>query len=339
MVEALYFSLAAIRASIFFFWRVFNPLPDNMERGIPSDRQPLLRSSVNEDASMANSDFTDSQTKAPGSITGGFFKYESRNRSVETETYPAKRFNGPSRGVGKNDWTQRGQNSFKATPQSIRLPGLDSPTEVIMELSQVCRRTHFSQTVNKAFEKSWIDKSKTSEFKMLYLFDIKIVPSRLHGQTPSIGEPSSHDRQLLSLLADFPLRFYGVSRACHIGDRDHPKKLCGNDNCGICSVFKAQWKARRDNTPFESGPRIRASPQSSQADKYVTNDHFRSQQHAMILCACPGLGQSKSQNHRSNAIHTYPSSTSSMKAILPIGLIMYARKGWNPSASTSSLSG
>ncbi|KAJ5634362.1 hypothetical protein N7528_002204 [Penicillium herquei] len=258
-------------------------------RDIASDRQPLLHPSVDEDVSMVGSDSTHSQTEAlyrpvsrPSSVTGDFSKYESRDRSFEAETYPAKRFGGPSRGVGKNDWAQRGQNSFHTS-------GLNSPTDMMMELSQVYRNTRFSQTVKRVFENSWVDKSKTCEFKMLYLFDIKIVPSRLSTQTPNTGEPSSHDRQLLSLLGDFPLRFYGVSRACHIGDRDHPKKLCGNDNCGICSAFKAQWKARRDNTPFESGPRIRASPQSSQADKYVTNDRVRSQQHAMILCACPGL--------------------------------------------------
>lgn len=56
---------------------------------------------------------------------------------------------------------------------------------------------------------------------------------------------SSRDVEMLGLLRDFPLRFHGARRACRIGDTRHSLDLCSSIKCEICSIFHAQYAARK----------------------------------------------------------------------------------------------
>ncbi|KAJ5532156.1 hypothetical protein N7494_008708 [Penicillium frequentans] len=67
-----------------------------------------------------------------------------------------------------------------------------------------------------------------------------------------------------------------------------------------------------------------------EADSFVKNHHIRSSQHAMILCACPKLAQSNTQTMDLGA-SPYTASASPSAISVPIGLIMYTRKGWHTS--------
>ncbi|KAJ5372655.1 hypothetical protein N7517_004661 [Penicillium concentricum] len=210
---------------------------------------------VDEDTSMTDPDSTISETEPPVDLANMPRIIERRPRNipsnafVEYQTYESERINGSSR----------------ATAQSPRPP---VSTKMIVELSVLERHTPFSKRVEHSFYDSWLDQTKGSHVKEIILFDIKTVPSQPDGQTPGTFKPANRDLELLTLLGDFPLRFYGARRACHIGDIGYPLDLCRNVECATCSVFREQYTAREAGMGFESSPEILTSSFSSRGYCY-----------------------------------------------------------------------
>ncbi|KAK4868688.1 hypothetical protein LT330_006890 [Penicillium expansum] len=234
------------------------------------------------------------------------------NAAVEYQTYASERI----------------ERSSRATPQN---PPPPVSTKMVVELSPLDRYTPFSKRVERLFHDSWIDQTKISQVEEIILFDIKTYPLHPDGQTPGSYKTASRDVELLTLLGDFPLRFYGARRACYIGDVGYPLDLCRSVECAICSVFQEQYTARKAGIRFELGAGIVTSPNSSQADVFATNHHIHSPQHAMILCASPNIAQSDTQATSSDAPPPYTEFPSLGTVVVPIGLIMYTRTGWYPS--------
>ncbi|KAJ5816350.1 hypothetical protein N7447_008583 [Penicillium robsamsonii] len=288
----------------------------NRDKSPEDDSVPL--SPMDEDTSMRDSDSTISETEPAVDLANMPRIIERRPRNIpsnaagEYQTYESVRINGASR----------------ATPQT---PPPPVSTKMIVELSPLERHTPFSKRVEHLFYDSWLDRTKGSHVKEIILFDIKTVPSQPDEQRPGTFKPANRDLELLTLLGDFPLRFCGARRACHIGDLGYPLEICHNVECATCSVFREQYTAREAGMGFELGPKILTSSSSSQADAFTTNHHIRSSQHAMILCACPKIAQSDPQTvpPDPDAPPPYTASASLGTVVVPIGLITYTRTGWH----------
>ncbi|KAJ5520068.1 hypothetical protein N7463_000521 [Penicillium fimorum] len=283
------------------------------------DSVPL--SPMDENISMRDSDSTISETEPAVDLANMPRIVERRpgnipsNASGEYQTY-------------KSECINRASRASRAIPQSPIPP---VSTKMIVELSPLERHTPFSKRVEHLFYDSWLDQTKGSHVKEIILFDIKTVPYQPDGQTPGTFKRANRDPELLTLLGDFPLRFYGARRACYIGDLGYPLDICHDVECATCSVFRDQYAAREAGMGFELGPEILTSSSSSQADALTTNHHIRSSQHAMILCACPNIAQSDHQTVSPDpyAPPPYTASASPSTVVVPIGLIMYTRTGWH----------
>ncbi|OJJ46850.1 hypothetical protein ASPZODRAFT_15543 [Penicilliopsis zonata CBS 506.65] len=239
--------------------------------------------------------------------------------AADVPRYDAERSDAPN----SDTYTTR-----QEIPQNLPPP---ASGEIIVDLSLLDRHTPFSKKVERLFHESWVDQTKTACVERIILFDIKSFPSLADGQPPSTFKTASRDIELLSFLIDLPLCFHGAHRACYIGDPGYPLDLCRNVNCAICSVFQAQYVTIEAGIRFESGPKIPATPSSSQADTSAKNHHIYTPQHAMILCACPDIAQLDTQAMSSDAPPPYtPSPVSYNPIVVPIGLIMYTRAGWHP---------
>ncbi|KAL2867616.1 uncharacterized protein BJX67DRAFT_371940 [Aspergillus lucknowensis] len=179
---------------------------------------------------------------------------------------------------------------------------------------------------------SWTDRNKSPHVEGIFLFDVKSVPPRLEGQPQPTVVSASKDVELLSSLIELPLSFHGARRACYLGDLGYPPEFCDSDKCSICMVFRNQYALRESRIGFTLWPRIFASPCSSQADAFVTNHHIRSPQHAMVLCACPSIVSIHRDTFPTTpgAPPAYSATTSSCEIVVPIGLIIYTRRGWHP---------
>ncbi|KAL3456436.1 hypothetical protein BJX64DRAFT_270745 [Aspergillus heterothallicus] len=218
-----------------------------------------------------------------------------------------------------------------ASTATVNLPHPQEPTELFMELDQLGRHTPFAKQVEHVFYDSWTDRNKSPHVEGIFLFDIKSAPPRLEGRQQPTLVSSSQDTVLLSSLIELPLSFHGARRACYLGDPGYPLNFCHSNKCSTCMVFRNQYGLRVARMGFTLGPKIFASPSSSQADVFVTNHHIRSSQHAMVLCACPSIAQSNSQPTTPGTPPPYSATTSNCEVVVPIGLIMYTRRGWHPS--------
>ncbi|KAJ5937097.1 hypothetical protein N7466_003547 [Penicillium verhagenii] len=169
----------------------------------------------------------------------------------------------------------------------------ENGTDLTTEMSEVDRDTAFWKQVEDRFHGSWAKKDKSACFKGLILFDIKTVPRETpSGMSSILGttSSSSSDFELLERLKVFPLHFHGARRACNIGEGGEGSlKLCNQDECQTCAVFKDQCTAREAGARFGLDRRLNTTSNSSQADTFAINHHVRSKLHAMIVCACPSI--------------------------------------------------
>ncbi|KAJ5787211.1 hypothetical protein N7457_002201 [Penicillium paradoxum] len=298
-----------------------------MDREKPPEKHFLSPSPVAQDVSMTDSDTKISETEPPlglSSVARRVIERRPRDRPkdafIESQTYVSGHIDGSSR--------TSPQNSF---------PSMS--TKMMVELSRLDEYTPFSKTVERLFYDTWVDQTKNPQVDGIILFDIKTFSPLPDGQIPHNIKSASRDTELLSLLSNFPLRFYGARRACYIGDPGYPLDLCDNVDCAICPVFQSQCTARKAGISFELGPGIPASPNSSQADAFATNHHIHSYQHAVVLCACPNIAQSDTQAthpddpppYTANDSPPHIATASPGTVVVPIGLIMYTRTGWHPS--------
>ncbi|KAJ5154606.1 uncharacterized protein N7500_010045 [Penicillium coprophilum] len=299
-----------------------------MDRENSPEDHSLPLSSIDDDTSMTDPDSTISETETPIDLPNMPRMIERRPRNVRSntsvvyETFASERTNGSSR----------------ATPQSSPPP---LSTKMIVELSLLDRYIPFSKRVERLFYDSWLDRTKVSHVEEIILFDIKTVPSLPDGHMQATFKTAGRDFELLTLLGDLPLCFYGARRACYLGDRGHPLGLCRSVECAICAVFREQYVTREAGEYsqqvmimlLELPDDALTDRSSSQADAFAKNHHIRSSQHAMIFCACPDIAQSDTQtmSPESDAPPPYTASASISTVVVPIGLIMYTRAGWHPS--------
>ncbi|KAL2851168.1 hypothetical protein BJY01DRAFT_245105 [Aspergillus pseudoustus] len=304
----------------------------------PPEKHPLPVSPVDEDIPMADADALPPRDEpGNGRATMPLRQVQViERRSVDTqsdvfrESYPGPRSeylqdDGPPRRA-----TLPPSYEDTAPAPTVQQPLPPAPTETIVELSQLDRQTPFAKKVEHLFYDSWTDQYKRPHFETIFLFDIKSVAPRADGQTQARPTPASKDVALLSSLIELPLSFHGARRACYVGDSAYPLNFCRSTKCSICLVFRNQLALREAQVGFTLGHNIFASPSSSQADAFATNHHIRSSQHAMILCACPSIAQANAQPATPGAPPPYSATTFTCEIVVPIGLIMYTRRGWQP---------
>ncbi|KAL2793181.1 hypothetical protein BJX66DRAFT_326235 [Aspergillus keveii] len=287
-------------------------------------------SPIDEDTPMVDSDPTVSELEAPTETTTMPIRRIIERRpagsdydaSSDVESRSSQPSEGPSRTVTMPP-------TYEDIASSPTLPPVSA--EMVMELSQLDGHTPFAKKVEHLFYDSWHDQSKNPHIEGIILFDIKSPMPRPDGQPSAPMSAASNDVALLSSLIDLPLSFHGARRACYIGDLGFPLDFCRSNKCSTCLVFRNQYAFREARVGFTLGPKLFASPSSSQADAFATNHHIRSNRHVMILCACPNIAQADTQPTTPGAPPAYSATTSECEVVVPIGLIMYTRTGWQRS--------
>ncbi|KAK3946354.1 hypothetical protein QBC46DRAFT_369562 [Diplogelasinospora grovesii] len=147
--------------------------------------------------------------------------------------------------------------------------------------------------------------------------------------------------------------FHGTKRACNIGDLGYDLELCNDNGCHLCGILRNSFDIEHAGTEGRQpmfGHGIYTSSVSSKADIYTMNQHIYSPMHAMLLCSVY-VGRSEklfqADHSRTSPSYGYDSVEGVTKSnggtldypetvvyneasIVPIGLIMYTRKGWQP---------
>ncbi|KAJ0415141.1 hypothetical protein BJY00DRAFT_305099 [Aspergillus carlsbadensis] len=306
--------------------------------GLVVDKTPEEYSSpgspVDEDTHMVDFDPSVSELDASPETATMPIRCVIERRPVESD------YDASSDIESRSSHRSEGRSRTAARPPTYEeiAPGATLPqpfppvsTEMVMELSQLDGHAPFAKKVEHLFYDSWSDQSKTPHIEGIILFDVKSPMTRPDGQPLAPLVAASHDVALLSSLMDLPLSFHGARRACYIGDRGYPLDFCRSNKCSTCLVFRNQLAFREARVGFTLGPRLFASPSSSQADAFATNHHVRSNRHVIILCACPSIAQADTQPTTPGAPPAYSATTSDCEVVVPIGLIMYTRTGWQRS--------
>ncbi|RSM10827.1 hypothetical protein CEP52_003414 [Fusarium oligoseptatum] len=191
----------------------------------------------------------------------------------------------------------------------------------------------YRDRIEKLFVDGWRDKTKTSSIKCIYI----------HTQRA---------KELVDYLkrGEAMVLFHGTQRACHVGDPDHPLRVCNNVECHLCGILRDGFKLDRADSEGMFGPGIYTTDVSSKADKFVMNHHMHSKMHVMLLCAVlPGRSEKlyRADRERRGPSTGYQSVEGAVFAeggalkypeivlysedrVVPFGMIVYTRKGWKP---------
>ncbi|KAH7174203.1 uncharacterized protein B0J16DRAFT_180513 [Fusarium flagelliforme] len=144
--------------------------------------------------------------------------------------------------------------------------------------------------------------------------------------------------------------YHGTQRACRIGSKGNTLTLCDNDSCFLCGVLRHSFKLNKAYNKGMFGAGIYSTPTSSKADIYAKNHHLFSRTHAVLICHVvaknperrmaadntitapkPGYDCIEGVTQANGGGLLYPEFVVYREdAIIPVGLILYTRKGWTP---------
>ncbi|KAI8720138.1 hypothetical protein NCS52_00458500 [Fusarium sp. LHS14.1] len=193
----------------------------------------------------------------------------------------------------------------------------------------------YRDAITKLFTDGWHHPTRTATIQCIYV----------HNQRA---------QELVDYLkrGEASVLFHGTQRACHVGDPNHPLRVCNNTECRICGILRDGFKL--DRASLEStgifGPGIYTTDVSSKADKWVMNHHMHSKLHVMLLCAvCVGKSEKlyRADRGRKGPSAGYQSVEGAVIAdggvlnepeivlysenlVVPFGMIVYTREGWEP---------
>ncbi|SCO76932.1 uncharacterized protein FRV6_01144 [Fusarium oxysporum] len=190
------------------------------------------------------------------------------------------------------------------------------------------------------FYHSWCHDEKSAKVKSIYLASRDNIDKSYRGQ------------RFFTYLngGSYKRLYHGTSRACHIGESGNDLKLCHDDDCGTCGILRQSFKLKYADDEGMFGPGIYSTPNSSKADVYVKNHYVSSNLHAMLICyvvaskpqrklladhditrPSRGFNCIEGVTINNGGSLQYPEFVVYREdAIVPVGLIMYTRKGWEP---------
>ncbi|KAM0264542.1 hypothetical protein ACHAPA_008207 [Fusarium lateritium] len=190
----------------------------------------------------------------------------------------------------------------------------------------------------RKFYSSWWHPKKTAEIKSIYLASNANIYKTYRGKLFNTNGGS------------YKRMYHGAQRACRIGESGNSLKLCHDDSCHICGILRTSFKLKFACSEGMFGPGIYSTPCSSKADIYASNYHVRSHLHAVLICYVvasrpdrkyaadhsitepgPGYNCVEGVTVSSGGELMYPEFIVYREdAIIPVGLIIYSRKGWKP---------
>ncbi|RYP42547.1 hypothetical protein DL768_010319 [Monosporascus sp. mg162] len=187
------------------------------------------------------------------------------------------------------------------------------------------------------FDSNWKHSEKSAEVEAIFMATDAALANSYRGQR---FEKYRNNR-------DYRRLFHGTRRACRVGEFGDSLTLCKDEDCRLCRIldesFRVEYSRQNpgcvmvrladSSTDFGArlgggmfGTGIYTTPTSSKADNYVKNHHVKSTLHAMLICkAIEGLKISRGGILNYSEIVLYRN-----EAIVPVGVIMYTRKGWLP---------
>ncbi|KAJ3468203.1 hypothetical protein MRS44_002268 [Fusarium solani] len=191
----------------------------------------------------------------------------------------------------------------------------------------------YRDEIVKLFDNGWHHPTKTATIQCIYV----------HKQRA---------QELVAYLnrGEARVLFHGTQRACHVGDPNHPLRVCNNTECRLCGILRDGFKIDRAKSTCMFGPGIYTTDVSSKADNWVMNHHMHSKLHVMLLCAV-SVGKSEklyradhgrkgpSAGYQSvegaviaegGALHEPEIVLYSENLVVPFGMIVYTREGWQP---------
>ncbi|KAI8676273.1 hypothetical protein NCS56_00514700 [Fusarium sp. Ph1] len=191
----------------------------------------------------------------------------------------------------------------------------------------------YRDEIVKLFDNGWRHPTRTATIQCIYV----------HKQRA---------QELVAYLSRGEARvlFHGTQRACHVGDPNHPLRVCNNTECRLCGILRDGFKIDRAKLTCMFGPGIYTTDVSSKADNWVMNHHMHSKLHVMLLCAvsvgkseklyradrgrkCPSTGYQSVEGAviaEGGVLHEPEIVLYSENLVVPFGLIVYTREGWQP---------
>ncbi|WAO87630.1 Hypothetical protein NCS54_00494600 [Fusarium falciforme] len=169
---------------------------------------------------------------------------------------------------------------------------------------------------------------------------------------PSMIDDIERVQELVAYLnrGEARVLFHGTQRARHVGDPNYALRVCNNTECRLCGILRDGFKLDWAKSTCMFGPGIYTTDVSSKADNWVMNHHMHSKLHVMLLCAV-SVGKSeklyRADHGRKGPSTGYQSVEGAVIAeggvlhepeivlysenlVVPFGMIVYTREGWQP---------
>ncbi|KIL84062.1 hypothetical protein FAVG1_12759 [Fusarium avenaceum] len=190
------------------------------------------------------------------------------------------------------------------------------------------------------FYNSWWHPNKTADVKSIFLASKANIDKAYRGKCFNTYLNGGQYKRL----------YHGAQRTCRIGESGNSLQLCHDDKCSMCGILRTSFKLKFAHKKGMFGPGIYSTPCSSKADIYAKNHHVSSRLHAMLICHVvaskpdrkyasdhsitqPGAGYNcvEGVTITDGGALMYPEYIVYREdAIIPVGLVIYSRKGWEP---------
>ncbi|KAI1326717.1 hypothetical protein F5Y16DRAFT_373816 [Xylariaceae sp. FL0255] len=211
---------------------------------------------------------------------------------------------------------------------------------MVLQMYRASRGDSDYKRYETKFNQSWEHTGKSANIKDIYLAKPHEIKRSYRGRRFNDYRGNKSYRVF----------FHGTRRACNAWRSSSRLRYCHNRECNLCGILWHSFKVHCAQPSSMFGSGIYSTPCSSKADIYAKNHRIFSRRHAVLICrvACnnPQSMTSADQTLKSPAYGydsvrgltvaeggtlNYPEYVVYRDdAIIPIGVVFYTRKGWQP---------
>ncbi|KAI8946347.1 hypothetical protein F4801DRAFT_583502 [Xylaria longipes] len=196
------------------------------------------------------------------------------------------------------------------------------------------------KTYETQFNQGWTHTDKSAKIKRIYLANDNDINRAYRGKR--FNRYRGNKR--------YETFFHGTQRACNIGRWGNSLRYCKKPYCSLCGIMWHSFDVKYTGPLCMFGTGIYTTPSSSKADNYAKNYRLLSRRHAVLICRvisnrpqdlrvadhsltspAPGYDSVRGLTVADGGSLNYPEVVVYRNdAIVPVGVIFYTRKGWQP---------